>query len=278
MKIIKKISEIKKIRNHIDNVVFIPTMGNLHKGHISLIKKAKKYSKNIIVSIFINPLQFNSKEDFIKYPKTINEDILKLKKEDIKILFLPNTKTIYPQPQNYFITPPDIKDQLCGKYRPDHFMGVSTIIVKLFNIIKPNIAIFGKKDYQQYIIVKNMVKELDFDIKIIGVNTIRDKNGLALSSRNSRFNETQKKLAINLYLTLKNIKNYILLNGLNDINIFIKNQIKNLQNYNFKVDYIELRQLNNLQKINENTKQLIILGAVNIDNIRIIDNIPVIMN
>ena len=194
MKIIKSVKELEDNLNKLENICIIPTMGNLHEGHISLIKEAKKLSNTIILTIFINPIQFNSKNDLKNYPRTLIEDIKVLKDEDVSILFNPSEKDIYPITPNLSYEMPNISNELCGKDRADHFKGVITVIDRLFKLIKPSYPIFGKKDYQQLYLIKKFVFDSKLPIKIIDAPIIRNINNLALSSRNILLSNKSFKL------------------------------------------------------------------------------------
>ncbi len=208
MKIVYTLSDFKKYRETLDNdavVGFVPTMGALHEGHISLIKKAKEKCTIVVCSIFVNPTQFNKKEDLDKYPRTENEDIEFLKKAGADCVFLPKTTDLYAN--SYFLRFDfgHLEQVMEGKFRPGHFNGVATVVAKLFHVVTPNIAYFGQKDIQQIAVIKDLVKALHFDLEIISCPTIRDKNGLALSSRNARLTEKEKEEAAVINKTLKSI-------------------------------------------------------------------------
>jgi pantoate--beta-alanine ligase len=203
MKIIRSSSVLRENLNKLQNISLIPTMGNLHEGHLSLIKEAKKLSKNIVLTIFVNPIQFNSKSDLENYPRTLKQDINLLKNIGVVILFTPSTKDIFPTKINLAYKMPNISNELCGNTRIDHFKGVITVIDRLFNLIKPSYAIFGKKDYQQLYLIKRFVFESKLPIKIIGAPTIRNINNLALSSRNTLLNNEGIDNAVGLYKKLK---------------------------------------------------------------------------
>jgi len=227
MKTISDINEMIKIRNKIkDSVGFVPTMGALHEGHISLIKKAKKENKIVMVSIFVNPTQFNDRNDLKKYPRPISEDKKILKNENVDYLFLPDFKDIYPDLYRYKIIETDFSKKLCGKFREGHFDGVLTIVMKLLNITKPDKAYFGEKDFQQYILIKNMCKAFFISTQIIPCPIIREKDGLALSSRNLLLSKKDREKAPLIYKTIKqNITN---------------GEVKKILSENgFKVEYVE---------------------------------------
>ena len=267
MEIIKNIEDLNKFRSNYDQISFVPTMGNLHDGHISLIKKANEYSDTVITSIFINPLQFNDKNDFINYPKTLDSDINLLIKNECDCLFLPDQSIL----NNIKQIKSSYKSQyLCGLNRPGHFDGVLTIVNRLFDLVKPTRAIFGKKDYQQLLLISDFVKENNLPINIIGSEIVRDQSGLALSSRNNHLSADEKKLASNLYKTLKIIAN----KGNKLTNNDIINEKNRLLELGFSIDYLNVCNPQELSKeSNYNIRPLIVAIAAHIGEIRLIDNI-----
>ncbi|KQB50078.1 pantothenate synthetase, partial [Neisseria meningitidis] len=185
MQIIHTIQELRAWRKNAGTVAFVPTMGNLHEGHLALVREAKKRADNVVVSIFVNRLQFGQGEDFDKYPRTLQQDADKLEAEGVAVVFAPDEKELYPNvEQRYNVEPPNLQNELCGKFRPGHFRGVATVVSKLFNIVAPDVACFGKKDYQQLAVIKGLTEDLNFDVEIVPVDTGRAEDGLALSSRN----------------------------------------------------------------------------------------------
>ncbi|MGD6858446.1 MAG: pantoate--beta-alanine ligase [Enterobacteriaceae bacterium] len=280
MLVIKKIRDIvyliKKIKLKNKKISFIPTMGNIHKGHISLIKLGKTYSDIVIVSIFVNVIQFESKKDFIRYPRTLNKDINTLKKNLVDIIFCPNEKSMYKNLKDYktFVNVYKYTDILENKKNKNHFRGVTTILTKLFNIVTPNFVVFGEKDYQQLLIVKKLVKDLNYDIKILSSPIVRDKNGLALSSRNNFLIKEEKDKATEVYKLLKNYSS-IIENSKNieKLNKILKKIRKKLLKKNIKILLLEIKDLYDLSNITKNTKKAIILVVFKIRNIKLIDNI-----
>lgn len=276
MKVIKSKKELKlEIHNakRLNKIVgFVPTMGYLHEGHLSLIRRAKEDSDYIVVSIFINPKQFNSQEDFEKYPKDFERDLNLLEQEHVDLVFLPDREEIYYNEPKIFIDIPQLTNKLCGIYRPGHFQGVLLIVLKLFHLVEPHKAYFGKKDYQQFLIIKQMVQDLDLDIDVIGCALIRDSSGLALSSRNARLSERGLmdaqliSRAMNLALNewkkgeskVENLKEII-----KDI---IETGSLN------KIEYIEIVDPNSLESVNNAHEGNIIAVAVYTEGIRLIDN------
>ena len=271
-----ELDENVKIFNKRNEVVsIVPTMGNLHDGHLSLIEIAKNNSTKVIISIFINPLQFGKNEDFDNYPRSINKDIEKLKNQGMcDLLFLPSdNKEVFGNIENLkFMKSGKLGNILCGKHRPGHFDGVLTVVNQLFTLIKPKIAVFGKKDYQQQVLIKKMVKNKFPLMKILTGPIIRDKQGLALSSRNSYLTNDEKKLASSFFKTLI-YGTHIFKKSKSFANVI--NEVKNmLLKFNFEVEYIEIRN-SNLDKIlkEETNQKKILLGSIKIGNTKLIDNV-----
>ncbi len=273
MKIIKKISEIEKILGSIrvsaKSVGLVLTMGNIHNGHLSLIKEAIKNNDFVITSIFINPIQFNNEDDFNSYPKTLQEDIYKIKSSNCDLLFLPTINEFYPEGLIKTKTVTNYRKILCDLNRPGHFDGVTTVVNKFFNIIKPNNSYFGEKDFQQMKIISELAKINKNNVNIVSCPSVRDIYGMSLSSRNSKFNSKQLeifiKLAKEIYTLLNNIKQ-----NKNNINLF--DFKKNLLKINIdKIDYVEIRGEKNLETT-KNIKHARLFIALYIDEIRIIDN------
>ncbi len=261
-----------------NTIGFAPTMGNLHDGHLSLVRNLKKNgATKIIVSIFVNPRQFGPSEDFNQYPRTLKNDLELLEKEGVDLVFCPEMNSIYPSHINseIIIDNPKLMNDLCGKKRPGHFNGVLLVVNKLFNIIQPDIAIFGQKDYQQFILIKNMVENLFMEVDLILSPIIRESNGLALSSRNSYLSAENNRLASEIYASLEKIKDK--LNKINnDISQSIQLEIDRLNSIGFEVEYLELRTLTNLEVCNEyqpGKDKYILLIATKLGTTRLIDNL-----
>lgn len=267
-------AEITKYRTK--KISFVPTMGALHEGHLSLIKKANELSEIVVVSIFVNKTQFNNIDDFTNYPRDYESDLQKLKSFNDIIVFLPKSEEMLGENLSFKILPTRLVDCLCGKARIGHFDGVALILMKFFNIIKPNIAIFGEKDFQQLMIVKQLVADFFLDIKIIGAKSLREESGLVLSSRNKRLDASQKILATKIFTILNNIKNEVLANK--NIELTIKNAKKNITKLGFsKIDYLEIRDeksLNLITNLDETINTRIFI-AVFIGKIRLIDNLSI---
>ncbi len=268
---VETIQDIRELLFNKKHIAFVPTMGNLHEGHLSLVNKAISISKTVVVSIFINPAQFNSIKDLDSYPRTPDKDIKLLEQYENLILFMPNLKEVYPEHTNNIYDLPPISNDLCGKFRPGHFNGVITVIDKLFDLVMPESVIFGKKDYQQLFLVKYFAKHNYPKIKIIGGETIRNKDGLALSSRNNLLTKEHLIDAANLYKALKNIVNQAK-SGHNKQNT-IGDNIKHLESLGWDVEYIEIRKVSDLREPSYNDSQLVILGAGTFKGVRLIDSI-----
>ncbi len=283
MQIIQTISALREALNKQPNIGFVPTMGNLHAGHIALVMQAKKHAQIVVTSIFVNPLQFSPSEDLANYPRTIEADCEKLKLAGCDILFTPSIAEIYPDfdgkhlNQSMTIDPPPIANVLCGATRLSHFAGVATVVMKLFNIVQPNVAVFGKKDFQQLFIIKEMVRQFNLPITIIAGETVREASGLALSSRNSYLTESQRTSASQLNSALQGIVKH-LKNGNKDFEALEAQATAQLHQLGWDVDYISIRCYNNLQPASLLDDNLIVLGAAKISNktagkTRLIDNI-----
>lgn len=275
------ITSKKELKKHLTSyrknktITLIPTMGNLHQGHLELIKKAKKTSDITVISIFINPLQFSQTEDFNIYPKTDSEDKKRLIKFNCDVLFKPEIKTMYSQSslkQHTRIITPELNNIHCGNFRPNHFDGVTTVVTKLFNIVNPNIAIFGLKDFQQFIIIKKIVKELYLPIKIIGMPTYRNEKGLALSSRNQYLNEKETKHASNIYRVLLTIGKKIK-KGNTDFQNLEKNAITLFKKLGLYPEYFSICCQKTLKKATKKDRKIILLTAIILNKTRLIDNL-----
>jgi len=267
LKIYNSVSEFTNIKDNLTELTFIPTMGNLHQGHISLIDLAKQYENEIISSIFINRLQFNEKNDYEKYPKSLERDIELLEKNGCDYLFIPDESIL---DDIKLIKAPSKSKKLCGKYRPGHFDGVLTILNKFFKIINPEISIFGKKDYQQFLLVKEFVIKNCLNIKIIGGDTIREDSGLALSSRNNLLSEKEKHIASSIYKVLCDIE--LSKNLLNKE--LLENKKKYLKRLGFEVDYLTICDASTLEdSFSIDTNDLLVAVAAKLGEVRLIDNI-----
>ena len=272
MQIIHANYELIDILKPLTNIAFVPTMGNLHEGHLTLIQEAFKKSKYVVVSIFINPLQFNSNEDFKKYPRTLEEDLAMLKKIGVPFVFAPSESEMLDPLQTVEIHLPQIAYDLCGKFRPGHFEGVAAIVNKLFNVVQPEMAFFGKKDFQQLFLIRELVRQLDSPIKIMSVDTVRHKDGLARSSRNSLLNVEDRKKAPQLFQTLNSMKEKAIKKSppFSEIEAFAT---QSLNASGWIVDYLTIRSSQSLESPVHDENQLVILGAATLGSVRLIDNI-----
>ena len=283
MQIIQTVSELRNILRNQASIGFVPTMGNLHAGHIALVTQAKRHAECIVASIFVNPLQFSPTEDLANYPRTLEADCEKLKAAGCDIVFTPSVAEMYADfdgknlNQSMTIDPPPIANVLCGATRLSHFAGVATVVMKLFNIVQPQVAVFGKKDFQQLFIIKEMVRQFNLPITIIAGETVREANGLALSSRNGYLSDAQRATASQLNSALQGIVNYIK-TGENDFLTLEAQATHLLTKQGWDVDYVSIRSSATLQTATQTDQDLIVLGAAKITNktggkTRLIDNI-----
>ncbi len=276
MRIVQNIEEVRKIleEERKEKVVgLVPTMGYFHRGHISLMEKARKDCGLVVVSIYVNPTQFGPSEDFHKYPRNLKRDVELAGKAGVDIVFNPSDKEMYPDGYSTYLEVKGLSEKLCGTFRPAHFKGVVTIVDKLFNIISPDKAYFGWKDAQQLIIIKRMVKDLNLPVEIIGVPTVREKDGLACSSRNIYLSEEERKIAPVLYKSLQVIKRRIE-EGERDSNIFLTEAIEFIHSTKgTKVQYLKIVSLNNLEEFKGIKPPCLIAAAIFIGKTRLIDNL-----
>ncbi len=278
MRVIHTSAELIGMLRQQKRVAFVPTMGNLHDGHLHLVNIAKQHADCVIVSIFVNPLQFGQNEDLDRYPRTLEADCKQLEKAGVSLVFAPSVIEIYPGfdgqslHQQVTINLPAIASELCGASRPGHFSGVATVVTKLFNIIQPNVAIFGKKDFQQLFIIRKLVNQLNFPIEIIAGDTIREPGGLAMSSRNGNFSDEEKTHAAQLHLALREVVEAIKLKQY-DYRTIENNAAQQLSKKGWKVDYIAIRSSFTLQPAVNDLANLVILGAATLNGTRLIDNI-----
>ena len=250
---------------------FVPTMGNLHRGHLDLVDKAAELADVVVLSIFVNPMQFGPNEDFDAYPRSLQSDCSSLSKHPCKAIFVPTVREIYPKGINAEIDVPGLSTILCGQHRPGHFKGVATVVTKLINIVQPDTVVFGNKDYQQLQIIRTLATDLLMPVEVIGTDTVREANGLAMSSRNAYLTVAEYETASLLYKALK-----IIAKGLLDgrsANIIIKAQKDHLTRSGFVLDYLELRDAKDLSKSYFESDTAIVLVAAKLGRARLIDNI-----
>jgi pantoate--beta-alanine ligase len=279
MKIISSIDELRdQLRGQL-RTAFVPTMGNLHEGHLSLMRLARKHGDPVVASIFVNRLQFGPNEDFDKYPRTFQADVEKLEKEGVYVLFAPTEKDLYPEPQEFRVRPPDdLGNTLEGEFRPGFFTGVTTVVLKLFSCVQPRVAVFGKKDYQQLMIVRNMSKQFALPTEIIAAETFRANDGLALSSRNGYLSADERSEAPVLYQTLNQVAEEVR-SGHLDISELEKQAMAQLAGRGWKPDYISIRRRSDLQPPSAGDiaqkEALVVLAAAKLGITRLIDNLEI---
>ena len=279
MKIISTIDELRdQLRGQL-RTAFVPTMGNLHEGHLSLMRLARRHGDPVVASIFVNRLQFGPNEDFDKYPRTFEADVAKLEKEGVYVLFAPTEKDLYPEPQEYRVQPPDdLGNILEGEFRPGFFNGVCTVVTKLFSCVQPRVAVFGKKDYQQLMIVRNMARQFALPTEIIGAETFRAEDGLALSSRNGYLSTAERAEAPFLYQTLQYVAEQTR-TGHADLAALERDAMDRLASHGWQPDYVSIRKRMNLQAPSREEYEagapLVVLAAAKLGTTRLIDNLEI---
>ncbi|MDR2016779.1 MAG: pantoate--beta-alanine ligase [Burkholderiales bacterium] len=294
MRVISRISELRAALAELPSApcVFVPTMGNLHDGHTSLMRQAREYMANagvsqgrVIASIFVNRLQFGPNEDFERYPRTFERDCAVLEANGVDLVFAPEETDLYPEPQQYYVDPPSVQHILEGAFRPGHFRGVATVVLKLFNIVQPQAAFFGKKDYQQLLVIREMVRQLALPVAIVAGETVRDDDGLALSSRNQYLSSAERAEAPRLYRQLCAMRETILdshrcgktLTAADCVRLE-NAAVAELNTHGWKTDYISIRRRNDLEPptaLTEMTNGLVVLAASRLGTTRLIDNIEI---
>ncbi|CAB3760692.1 pantoate--beta-alanine ligase [Burkholderia puraquae] len=279
MKVISSIHELRDQLRGQNRTAFVPTMGNLHEGHLSLMRLARQHGDPVVASIFVNRLQFGPNEDFDKYPRTLQDDIEKLQKENVYVLFAPTERDMYPEPQEYRVLPPDdLGGILEGEFRPGFFTGVCTVVAKLMACVQPRVAVFGKKDYQQLMIVRRMCQQLALPVDIIAAETVRDEDGLALSSRNRYLSADERKEAPELAKTLQRMRESVL-GGERDLGKLEESARTHLSGRGWAPDYISIRRRANLIAPNaaelEAGEPLVVVAAAKLGATRLIDNLEI---
>lgn len=256
-------------------IAFVPTMGNLHAGHIHLVDEAHRHADRVVASIFVNPLQFGPSEDFAAYPRTLAADQEKLAAAGCDLLFAPGEREMYPLGCEGLMTcveVPGLSDILCGAFRPGHFRGVATVVSKLFHIVQPDVALFGEKDYQQLLVIRRMVRDLDMPVEIIGVATVREADGLALSSRNGYLSVDERRLAADLYAALQALAAQ-LREGRQDYAALEAAAVARLERAGFRPDYVSVRRAADLGLPQAGERRLVVLAAARLGKTRLIDNL-----
>ena len=274
MDIVTSVTALRERLQREPNNVFVPTMGNLHEGHIDLIRIGKPKAACTVVSIFVNRMQFGPKEDFERYPRTFQNDCDKLRSAGVNVVFAPDEKEIYPEPQTYAVEPSDLQHILDGEFRPGHFRGVATVVLKLFNMVMPHAAIFGKKDYQQYLVLRDMVRQFALPVEIIPAETVRAADGLALSSRNGYLSPTERTEAPRLYALLRDARDKIAKGERNFQRIELEAMALLAQN-GWVPQYVTVRRRADLQAPAAQERELVVLAAAYLGKTRLIDNIEV---
>ncbi|WP_022855291.1 pantoate--beta-alanine ligase [Thermodesulfobacterium thermophilum] len=276
VEVIKTIPEMKakvkelKIQGY--KVGFVPTMGYLHEGHLSLVRKAKSLADKVVVSIFVNPLQFGPREDFREYPRDLERDISLLEKEEVDVVFVPSEEEMYPSDYQTYVEVVNLTDKLCGAFRPGHFKGVTTVVLKLFNIIQPDVAVFGEKDYQQLLVIKQMVKDLNLDIEIVGSPTVREPDGLAMSSRNIYLSPKERESALSLNRALE-LAEKLVKEGEKNPEKIKKTLFEFLRMHPYLiVQYIEIVDPETLDPVEVIEKPVVCAIAAYVGKARLIDN------
>jgi len=263
-------------KNEGESVAFVPTMGNLHEGHLKLVDVARQHASKVVVSIYVNPTQFGEGEDIDNYPRTLERDSAMLAERGVDLLFAPDAEEMVVNDVEHAtrVEIPGLSYLLCGVSRPRHFVGVTSIVAKLFNIVQPDLAVFGEKDFQQLFLIRKMVSDLDFPIKILGVPTVRESDGLAMSSRNGYLDDTQRTQAGHLYQCLQDLASRID-KGERDYPKLEKDAVKCLENNAIVADYVSIRRADDLQPAVPDDVELVILAAVKLGKARLIDNITI---
>ena len=268
--------QVQDWRRQGDHIALVPTMGNLHAGHISLVDIAREHAERVVVSIFVNPTQFGENEDFDSYPRTLERDKRRLKASPADLIFAPDIETIYPfgLDDATTVSVPRLTENFCGAFRPGHFDGVTSVVARLFALTQPDAAVFGQKDYQQQLVIRHMARDLNLPLKIYTGETVREDDGLALSSRNQYLDDEQRKLAPGLYAALSQVGQE-LQNGRRNFAELEENAIDTLKGAGFAVDYFSIRRALNLEIPDRDCDDLVVLTAAKLGDARLIDNIIV---
>ncbi|WP_455218917.1 pantoate--beta-alanine ligase [Kaarinaea lacus] len=275
--------QLRAWRRQGQSIALVPTMGNLHAGHLRLVEAAQQEANKLVVTIFVNPLQFAPGTDFEAYPRTLQQDTEKLESLGVDVVFCPDVNSIYPggMEATTKVTVPGLSDILCGKFRPGHFEGVTTVVAKLFNLVQPDVAVFGVKDYQQLVIIRRMVKDLCFPIRIVGVETERESSGLAMSSRNQYLSEKELGVAALLHSTLASVVEQVKeITGKagftpGDIHLIEQQAMQNLISHGFQPEYIKVCYADDLSEVTVERRTMRVLGAAWLGKARLIDNLEI---
>ncbi|CAN4267250.1 PanC Panthothenate synthetase [Methylophilaceae bacterium] len=280
MQTLYSIAQLRRALEGQNSVALVPTMGNLHAGHLDLVKLAKQQATCVVVSIFVNPLQFGANEDLANYPRTLAADCEKLQAAGADIVFVPTVAEMYPDfdgqdlKQSITVQLPAVANDLCGASRPGHFAGVATVVLKLFNLVQPQVAVFGKKDYQQLFIIREMVKQLNLAITILAADTVREPSGLAMSSRNGYLSSAEKAQASQLRAELVSLSEQIKQQGRRaNFSSLEQAAALNLQRQGWQIDYVAIRAASNLQAASADDTDVVVLAAAKLGTTRLIDNL-----
>ena len=274
MDVIHTIAQLRARLKSEPSVALVPTMGNLHDGHISLVDLAKRHGSCVVTSVFVNRLQFDAGGDFDRYPRTFPADCAKLEEAGAHVVFAPDEREMYPTTQEIAITPPKVAEALEGEHRPGHFQGVATVVAKLFNVVGPDAAVFGKKDYQQLRVIRELVAQLDFGIEIVAAETVREPDGLAMSSRNGYLTREERAQAVRLPQNLRRIRDAVE-KGAADFARLTKETEADLARHGWRVDYVALRSRTTLAPPGPNDRELVLLAAAWLGKTRLIDNLEI---
>lgn len=275
MEVIRSVRELRERLRKEPNVGCVPTMGNIHDGHLSLVHLARAQAPVVVTTIFVNRLQFGQGEDFDKYPRTFEDDCSKLEGAGNTIVFAPDEKEMYPEPQTFYVDLPKVANKLEGRFRPGHFRGMATVVLKLFNTVQPQVAVFGKKDYQQLAIVRQLVDQFALPIRIIPAETVRAEDGLALSSRNRYLSPAERKEAIRLREAIIGVRDAVVGGDRNFIAMeYAAGAL--LARHGWHVDYVVVRNQRSLMRPEPQDKALVVLGAAKLGQTRLIDNLEIV--
>lgn len=272
MDVITSVSSLHERLSKETAVAFVPTMGNLHAGHLALVELARQHAHCVVTSIFVNPLQFGPSEDFAKYPRSFEQDCAKLDGQ-ADIVFAPDVNEVYPEAQSVFVEPPAVASELCGAYRPGHFRGVLTVVLKLFNMVQPSVAVFGKKDYQQLHAIRTMTRQLNLPVEIVAGETVRAPDGLALSSRNAYLSVDERAEAVRLQRNLLRIRESVQ-GGAQDLKALEAVAKADLESHGWRVDYVTVRDAGTLGEPREGRAK-VVLAAAYLGRTRLIDNLEI---
>ncbi len=264
MKLVRDIGSLRASLEGLGRVGFVPTMGGLHQGHLSLVRLARANAQTVAVSIFVNRLQFQPTEDFERYPRTLERDCALLQAEGVDLVFAPDERVLYPEPQTFIVRPGPLGEELEGRFRPGFFDGVATVVLKLFNAVRPSLAVFGKKDYQQLMVVRHMARQLNVPVEILAGETVREADGLALSSRNAYLSAAERAEASRLHRVLRKVA---------DGAASPAQVVKELADAGWKPDYVEVRRRADLAVSQNEAEERVVLGAARLGTTRLIDNL-----